>query len=103
MAGGAAVGCRQSAHEARVAPYARQVDHPQPPSREQIMALDRDGARVDRLEFFVGMMMRAPPATPLATPPLGPARLESHAPPSTVPLLLIHAPQSLASSCAVSR
>ena len=33
------------------------------------MALDRDGAGVDQLEFIVGMMMRAPPGTPLATPP----------------------------------
>ena len=46
---------------------ARLVTHP--PSREQIMALDRDGAGVDQLEFIVGMMMRAPPGTPLATPP----------------------------------
>lgn len=30
-----------------------------PPKREQIMALDVDGEGVDRLEFVVGMMMRA--------------------------------------------
>ena len=46
---------------------ARLVTHP--PSREQIMALDRDGAGVDQLEFIVGMVMRAPPGTPLAAPP----------------------------------
>jgi hypothetical protein len=38
---------------------ARLITHP--PSREQIMALDHDGNGVDRLEFIVGMMMRAPP------------------------------------------
>jgi hypothetical protein len=46
---------------------ARLITHP--PSREQIMALDHDGNGVDRLEFIVGMMMRAPPTAHHSHPP----------------------------------
>jgi hypothetical protein len=81
---------------------ARLITHP--PSREQIMALDHDGNGVDRLEFIVGMMMRAPPTAHHSDPPpphLPPAWAGTP-PPSTVSSVLIAA-QSLVSSCAGSR
>ena len=61
---------------------ARLITHP--PSREQIMALDHDGNGVDRLEFIVGMMMRAPPTAHHSEPPpptFPPPGLEPRLPP----------------------